>query len=156
MNQIIEHLSANNIFTDEELLKAFESTLYEYHKSLKISEIITEIIHDLGYSKQLPKDKKLETRFKILSHLAEKRNIPKSNKLTPVVVNTSDIIKELNNMLLRDITWIENHSYLYDTRHNGIDESKKGSIKQVREIKDFYKKVITSVEPVKVDNTKTR
>ena len=156
MNQIIEFVSANNIFTDEELLKAFENTLYEYHKSLKISEIITEIIHDLGYSKQLSKDKKLETRFKILSHLAEKRNIPISNKLTPVVVNTSDIIKELNNMLLRDITWIENHSYLYDTRYNGIDESKKGSIKQIMEIKDFYKKVITSVEPVKVDNTKTR
>ena len=101
-------------FTDEMLLASLQSGIQEYEVLVKSEQLAIQILKGYGISVYTTLNQIQKQRVEKLLEVAKLRNLTIPEEWHLVEISKEDIISRIKQFKLYEITWIEEHNYLFD------------------------------------------
>lgn len=101
-------------FTDEMLLTTLQSGIQEYEVLVKSEQLAIQILKEYDISVNPALNQLQKQRVEKLLEVAKLRNLTIPEEWHLVEISKDDIISRIKQFKLYEISWIEEHNYLYD------------------------------------------
>ena len=137
------------------LSKYLSEEIYKYYVLKKSTELAKEILLKYNITIYSTNNDYIFNRYEILLELANLRNIQIPFNESVIEVTNIDIIFRIKEFLYEEISWINEHNYLYDTYNLDLDNYSKPEIvdmipeqhtylsdKKIEEITKQYEEII--------------
>lgn len=101
-------------FTDEMLLTTLQSGIQEYEVLVKSEQLAIQILNGYGISAYTTLNQIQKQRVEKLLEVAKLRNLTIPEEWHLVEITKEDVISRIKQFKFYEITWIEEHNYLFD------------------------------------------
>ena len=101
-------------FTDEMLLTSLQSEIREYEVLVKSEQLAIQILSGYGISVYTTLNQIQKQRTEKLLEVAKLRNLTIPEEWHLVEITKEDVISRIKQFKFYEITWIEEHNYLFD------------------------------------------